>query len=267
MMPGRRSEAVGMSIAHDARKSSAFAFGSLGRYSYVYRTRGATPVAKAKPQAKAKSTEHAKPTDPRSRIFTAAMDVAVRIGWRRAALADIAEAADMTLAELHAQFADKGAVLRGLVDYADTKVLESMPRRPDADSSAKDRLFDVLMRRFDALRPYREGLAAVAREAGGVGVADTICGAQRMLRSLAWMLEAAGIGSGGFAGGCRVKGLAVVYGATFATWLRDETEDMSKTMAALDRNLGRAERFANTFAFRRAKSEGGGSERATGAPA
>jgi AcrR family transcriptional regulator len=227
-------------------------------------------VAKAKPQARAKSAEHAKPSDPRSRIFAGAMEVAVKIGWRRAALADIAEAADMTLAELHAHFDDKGAILRGLVDYADAKVLAGAPGKPDPESSAKDRLFDVLMRRFDALRPYREGLAAVAREAGGVGVTDAICGAQRMLRSLAWMLEAAGIGSGGFAGGCRVKGLAVVYAATFATWLRDESEDMAKTMAALDRNLGRAERFANTFAFRRAgaKSEGGGGpERAAGAPA
>jgi len=231
-------------------------------------------VAKAKAKAQAKSAERSQPADPLSRILAAAMDVAARIGWRRAALADIADAAGITLAALHARFADKAAILRGLVDHADAKVLEGATKKPDPETSARDRLFDVLMRRFDALRPYREGLAAVAREGGGGGVADAICGAQRMLRSLAWMLEAAGIGSGGWTGGCRVKGLAVVYAATFATWLRDESEDMGKTMAALDRNLGRAERFANTFAFRRAgaKSEGGGgprpgSERAAGAPA
>jgi hypothetical protein len=86
-----------------------------------------------------------------------------------------------------------------------------------------------------------------------------------MLRSLAWMLEAAGIGTGGWAGACRVKGLAVLYAATFGAWLRDETEDMGKTMAALDKNLGRAERFASTFAFRRA---GGKDDRKEeGAPA
>ena len=200
-------------------------------------------MAKAKPKPQAKSAERSQPADPLSRIFAAAMDVAVRIGWRRAALADIAEAAEITLAELHAKYKDKAAILRGLVDYADAKVLEGAAKKPDPETSARDRLFDVLMRRFEALRPYREGLAAVAREGGGVGVADAICGAQRMLRSFAWMLEAAGIGSGGWAGSCRVKGLAVVYAAAFATWLRDESEDMGKTMAALDRNLGRAERF------------------------
>ena len=209
-------------------------------------------MAKAGKAKRPEQPKHAaRPADPAERILAAAMEVAVRIGWRRAALADIAAAAGVTLGELHAHFPDKAAMLRGIVEFADRKVLAGAPE-PDPESSARDRLFDVLMRRFDALKPYREGLAAVAREGGGVGVGDAICGAQRMLRSLAWMLEAAGIGTGGWAGACRVKGLAVVYAATFATWLRDETEDMSKTMAALDKNLGRAERFANTFAFRRA---------------
>ena len=85
------------------------------------------------------------------------------------------------------------------------------------------------------------------------------------------LLEAAGIGTGGWTGACRVKGLAVVYAGTFAAWLRDETEDMSKTMAALDRNLGRAERFANTFSFRRTGARGderrGGRGGEAGAPA
>ena len=217
---------------------------------------------------KSKRHEPPQPSDPGERILAAAMEVAVRIGWRRAALADIAAAAETNLAGLHARYADKGAILRGIVDLADRKVLAGAGA-PDPESSARDRLFDVLMRRFDALKPYREGLAAVAREGGGVGIGDAICGAQRMLRSLAWMLEAAGIGTGGWSGACRIKGLAVVYAATFATWLRDETEDMSKTMAALDKNLGRAERFANTFAFRRAGGKEGGRARGgeAGAPA
>ncbi len=221
----------------------------------------------AKSAGKPKRPEPPKSADPVERILAAAMEVAVRIGWRRAALADIADAADVSLAELNARFADKGAILRGIVDLADRKVLAGAAKTPDPETSARDRLFDVLMRRFDVLRPYREGLSVVAREGGGVGVADAICGAQRMLRSLAWMLEAAGIGTGGWTGACRVKGLAVVYAATFATWLRDESKDMGKTMAALDRNLGRAERFANSFSFRRAGGKGREGGRAEGAPA
>jgi AcrR family transcriptional regulator len=205
----------------------------------------ANPTGKAK-QGKPPST------DPREAIVAAAMATAERLGWRRATLADIAEAAGLTLAELHGHVAGKAAILRDLADLADEKVLAGT--RPDPDSSARDRLFDVLMRRFDALRPYRGGLAAVTREGGGGGLADAVCGARRVMRSLGWMLEAAGIGSSGWGGACRVKGLGVVYAATFAVWLRDDTEDLSRTMAALDRHLARAERLAGTFGMRRGGS-------------
>ena len=100
------------------------------------------------------------------------------------------------------------------------------------------------MRRFDALNPYKDGIRAVARDAGGGGIAEILCSGCRLLRSMRWMLEAAGIGTAGWLGGLRVKGLAVVFAATANVWLRDDSEDLAKTMAALDRNLKRAERFA-----------------------
>src|SRR5262245_36567644 len=87
--------------------------------------------AKERPMAKAGKSKRPEPpksaspksADPKERVLLAAMDVAVRIGWRRAALADIADAAGVTLAELHEQFTDKAAMLRGIVDLADKKVL------------------------------------------------------------------------------------------------------------------------------------------------
>ncbi len=203
--------------------------------------------------------------DTPAKIFAGAMDVAQRIGWRRAALADIAAAAGISLAELHALYNDKAAILRGLVGHVDQKVLDGLPQAADGDAGKRDRLFDVLMARFDALQPYRAGLAVIVREGGGIGIADAVCNAQRMLKSFAWMLEAAGVGSGGFAGALRVKGLAVVYAATFSTWLKDDSEDMGKTMAALDRNLQRAERFASGFGnWRRGPQRSSGPQQGDG---
>jgi hypothetical protein len=66
----------------------------------------------------------------------------------------------------------------------------------------------------------------------------------RFMLSMSWMLEAAGISSAGLKGLLRTKGLAMVYLNTVRVWVRDETPDMSKTMAALDQNLRRAERVA-----------------------
>ena len=179
-----------------------------------------------------------------SDLYAAAMRAAAGIGWRRTRLADIAEEAGLSLAELHARYTSKEALLDGFVRHIDRIVLTGAQQSDDEDGSYRDRLFDILMQRFDALNPYKDGLRAVVRDAGSGGVAEILCGGCRLLRSMRWMLEAAGIGTAGWLGGLRVKGLAVVFAATVQVWLRDDSEDMAKTMAALDRNLKRAEQFA-----------------------
>jgi ubiquinone biosynthesis protein COQ9 len=68
--------------------------------------------------------------------------------------------------------------------------------------------------------------------------------------SLGWMLEAAGIPAGGLAGGMRINALGLVYANTLRVWLDDDTADMARTMAAVDRGLGRLEQAARLFPAR-----------------
>jgi len=179
------------------------------------------------------------------KFFADVMELAAQLGWRRTNLTDIAEATGETLESLHKRFGSKQGILAGFSDHIDETVLHAGPAETDGDASARDRLFEIIMRRFDAMRPYKEGLRQIAREGGGGDVVDLICGAQRLARSMAWMLEAAGIGTSGVVGTVRSKGLAAIYLSTLRTWLRDDSEDMSRTMAALDQHLARAERFAS----------------------
>jgi len=192
-------------------------------------------------------------------FFTEVMNLAAQAGWRRTGWSDIAEATGVPLAELHARFGSKQGLLDAFVDHIDGMVLAGGGKSaPDPEDTPKDRLFEVLMRRFDALGPYRDGLGAIVREMGGGGPLDLLCGAGRMLRSMAWMLEAAGLSAAGVRGGMRMNGLGAVYAATFMVWLRDESEDLSKTMAALDRNLDRAGRLAGLGGRRRRHDPPGG---------
>lgn len=209
-----------------------------------------------------------------SDIHAAAMRAAAGLGWRRTRLADIAEEAGLSLADLHARYASKTAVLDGLISHIDRTVLTGAQQSADGDTSDgdtsyRDRLFDILMQRFDALNPYKDGLRAVVRDAGGGGIAEILCGGCRLLRSMRWMLEAAGISTAGWIGGLRVKGLAVVFAATVQVWLRDDSDDMAATMAALDRNLKRAEQFATMRSpfGRRRRDEDPGDLDADAAPA
>lgn len=178
------------------------------------------------------------------RILDAALHVAARDGWRAAALARIATEAAVGLPALYALFPSKPALLAGLLRRVDRAVLAGA-ETPPSDGSSRDRLFDVVMRRFDALQPWRAGFAAIV--AAGVDPAGGLALIGPFRRSMAWMLEAAGIGSDGLAGRLRITGLAVVYARAFRVWLDDDSADLGKTMAALDRGLAQAERWASAL--------------------
>ncbi len=175
------------------------------------------------------------------RAIAAALKLATERGWRRVSLHDIAERAGVTLEELYGQFSSRDAILSAFVRGIDAQVLKSVDPE-DAAESPRHRLFAVIMNRFDALAPHKPAIAAIMRDCGGdmLTVASSLC---RLISSMAWMLEAAGISSAGLRGALRAKGLAVIYCATNRVWLSDDSADMAKTMAALDRHLDCAERF------------------------
>ncbi|HTZ76693.1 MAG TPA: helix-turn-helix domain-containing protein [Stellaceae bacterium] len=186
----------------------------------------------------AKRTKQAKPraATPRDRILDAALDLAGRSGWRNASLGAIAGEAGMPIGEVYGEFRSRAAIVRGLMSRTDAEVLATPT---DADETPRDRLFDILMRRFDQLKPHRASLRSIARDL----LADppaALCSAPALLRSMAWMLEAAGVGTTGLCGRLRVRALVLLYLSVMRVFLADESEDLARTMAALDRRLRQA---------------------------
>src|SRR5437762_9685734 len=90
--------------------------------------------------------------DPRTLALDAATKLAAERGWLRVALADIATAAGLTLAEMQAEFPSKTALLVGILRRIDAEMLADLPDTEVGDS-ARDRLFGVIMRRLDVMRP------------------------------------------------------------------------------------------------------------------
>lgn len=185
--------------------------------------------------------------DVRERLLHSALSLAAAGGWPSASLAAVAKDAGVSLADAYAQFPTRLSILGGLLGRTDRKVLADGPA--DLDDAPRDRLFDILMRRFDALAADREGMRAIVRDMPGDPL-NALLLAPCFAASMAWMLEAAGLPSTGVGGSLRVKGLAVVYLATLRIWLDDDSIDMAKTMAALDRNLQRADAFARRLPLR-----------------
>lgn len=185
-----------------------------------------------------------KKVDPSQKIIDASLKLAEERGWRPLELPEIAEAAGVSLAELHRHFVSKQAILDGFSQRIDSALLDELDDEFELEEPARDRLFDVLMRRFDLLQPHRPALARVTYDQLNDPMA--LCGSLRQLsQSMRWMLEGARIGTGGLVGAVRVKALVAIYLSVIPVWLRDETADQSKTMAALDARLRRVEGLIN----------------------
>lgn len=197
----------------------------------------------------AKSKAAPPPRTRRDRILDAALALAERDGWFKISLAAIAQEAGLPLAEVYAEFRSRGAILAGLTTRIDAAVI-SGATASDAEESSRERLFETLMRRFDAMKPHRAALRRIVRGLSCDPLMAVLSGPV-LFRSMAWMLEASGISTAGPAGRLRVKGLTVIYLDVLRTFLGDETEDLAKTMAALDRRLRQAERCIGVMTRRR----------------
>jgi AcrR family transcriptional regulator len=162
-------------------------------------------------------------------------------GWRRLSMAAIAEEAGLPILRVYRAFPSKPAILCGFLRRIDETVL-TLPVEAAADERPRDRLFDLLMRRFDALGPYKGAIEILGRELPADPCAALAAGA-RLLRSVRWMLEAAGIATDGISGVIAVKLTVAAYMATSRQWLRDDSPDLAPTMAALDRRLRGIERW------------------------
>jgi AcrR family transcriptional regulator len=195
----------------------------------------------------------AKKADHPKLLIETALNLAAERGWHDLSLGEIAEAAQLPLGKAYMVFSSKQAILGAFSRGIDAQVLgdETMEHDWDEDeSSTRDRLFDVMMRRFDALQPYKTGLGNILYDQARDPLA-ALCGLQQLLRSMAAMLEAARISSSGVKGLVRTKGLVAIYLATLRVWLRDDSTDMAKTMASLDGYLRRVETLAGRVAGRR----------------
>jgi AcrR family transcriptional regulator len=173
-----------------------------------------------------------------------ALALALTMGWHSVSMADIALASNIGLGDLLKLYPSKSAVIRGFVDRIDDIMLDGLTMA-DLDEPVRDRLFDLIMARFDALLPYRDSLIAVSR-AQTRDPLGTLCLLMRVRRSLTLMLEGAGLSTSGLRGQLRLKGLALIYANTIRVWVDDDSSDMAKTMAALDQGLARAEKIVTS---------------------
>lgn len=181
------------------------------------------------------------PSSPRDRIVDALMTLAAEQPWNDIEIGEIAREANVTLAEFRDAFPSKGAVLAGLARRIDRQVLQGTSDDL-AEEPARERLFDVLMRRLDAMAPYKRALRRIAFALRSDPLSLLALNGVA-LNSMRFMLAAANISTEGPLGNLKVQGTVIAFANTLETWFTDDDPSHARTMARLDREIRRGERF------------------------
>lgn len=179
-------------------------------------------------------------TSDRDKAVDALMALLAERSFEDIGLAEVAGRAGLKLSQLRAEFGSTLAIYAAHVKDIDRAVLaggEDM-----TEESPRERLFDVLMRRVDAMAPYKEAVRSMLRSARRHPSLALALNAMAV-RSQRWMLEAAGIKTSGPRGALRAQGAALLFARVLDVWLHEDDAAMDRTMAALDRGLASAERW------------------------
>jgi ubiquinone biosynthesis protein COQ9 len=179
----------------------------------------------------------------RDQIVDAALRLAADKPWPEITLTDIAQAAGVSLAELARHVSGKPQILEAFARRMDSQLLASLTNDP-VEGDAHDRLFDIMLRRFELLAPHKAAIANIAK-APADGPAEWLHLLASSLTTQGWMLAAADIKLSGLRGDAAKLGLAKIATDTLRIWLKDDDAGLARTMAALDRKLRDGEALMN----------------------
>ncbi|MAQ71203.1 MAG: TetR family transcriptional regulator [Alphaproteobacteria bacterium] len=176
-----------------------------------------------------------------TKVIKAAFLLARQIGWEHVTLKDISEEAGISLSEMREHFEDKIDILVQYNKQLDKKVLGNIGGEGEP---VKDRLFEILMDRFDLLNEDREALKVILKSFK-YDPKQVLFSWPHLCRSMSWIMEAVGEDTRGIKGAIKVAGLSGVYLKTLKTWVEDDSADMAATMATLDKTLKTADDWVN----------------------
>jgi AcrR family transcriptional regulator len=175
-------------------------------------------------------------------IVNAFMALLAEKRFEEIGFAETARRSGVSLSELRAKHASKIEILAAQMRAVDCAVLDGIDPGM-AGEPARERLFDVLMRRLDLLASHKAALRSLQRSMLlNPGLTLTLNGLA--VRSMQWMLTAADISASGPKGMMRAQGLALLFASVLRTWVDDDDPGQARTLAALDRAMSSGQRWA-----------------------
>jgi len=178
-------------------------------------------------------------------VIDVALDLAAQQPWGEIDFYSIVGQSGLAKADVLEYFDDKSDILVAYGRRLDRQLADEVGEASEGEP-VRDRLFDVIMERFDLINNDREAVLSIL---GSIKFdpKQAVLTFPHLTKSMGRVLDLAGVETDGVRGCVKITALTGIYLYAVKTWKDDDSPDMAKTMACLDRSLGMAEEFANSF--------------------
>jgi len=164
------------------------------------------------------------------------------IGWDKFSLEKLSTKENIPVEDLKDLFKCKYSIVDKFSRMVDKNIESKLKIEDFKDSSKKDILFELIMMRFDEMEEFKGSLAKILDASRNKPLLISII-TKNVMNTMDFFLELSDSYNNYAFDFLKKNFLFLIYSITFKTWLSDNTEELSKTMAELDRLLSTAENF------------------------
>lgn len=162
------------------------------------------------------------------------------IGWNNFDIKTLSKKEKISEEEINFFFSCKYSLIERFTKMIDSEVESNLSFDEMKESSVKDNLFEVIMLRFDVMEPYKIALSKLIKSATKNPALFSVI-SKNVINSMDFYLEISNSYKGLTIDLFKKNFLFIIYSYTFKIWLEDNSDDLSKTMAALDKSLSIAD--------------------------
>lgn len=174
-----------------------------------------------------------------TKIAQAALVCASERAWADVTLEQIAKTAKIQLRHIEDLFPDTLAVLSAIIRYIDAEAIHTTGK-PNRKDTLHDRLFAIIMARFDVLQEHRKAILSITKTIEPLVLLTLL---EELWTSAKKTLHHARSRQKKEQNTLHQATLLLIIAATFSYWKNDTSKDMARTMAALDRFLSYGKKF------------------------
>lgn len=179
--------------------------------------------------------------DMKNKLIQSSLELAAVQSWADISMHDIAAHAGVDIENAMALCPDKDSVFMAYCRQVDWQIEENLNGAFADGDTQRDKLFDIMMERFDILNENRAGVISIVNAVTmnpihGLNSLPNLC------QSATFMAGFSDMDINGWRGALTVAGLCGVYLNALRAWVSDDTPDMATTMASVDKGLGYLDR-------------------------